>query len=42
MMTEGDEEGSGGGKEFPLSIWMRQLNESQMGSEQQERGDCMK
>ena len=40
MMTEGDE--GSGGKEFPLSIWMRQLNESQMGSEQQERGDCMK
>ena len=33
-MTEGDE--GSGGKEFPLSIWMRQLNESQMGSEQQE------
>ena len=30
-------EGSGG-KEFPLSIWMRQLNESQMGSEQQREG----
>ena len=33
MMTEGS-----GGKEFPLSIWMRQLNESQMGSEQQREG----